>query len=116
MKVVRRFQNQDIHIFLGEVYISDQKLIRLVHVRDLLVPVGKRIFHIGFYVRKPYNGKKAKEPESDLKSSRFSLFRRKKQEKKQENSENFQLISRKTYGFVWKWTGVYFLVFAGTRR
>ncbi len=88
MKVVRRFQNQDIHIFWGEVYISDQKLLRLVHVRDLLVPGSENVYSILVSMSGTLmDRKKMKELESAPKPSRFSLFRRKKQEKKQEESE-----------------------------
>ena len=117
MKVVRRFQNQDIHIFWGEVYISDQKLLRLVHVRDLLVPGSENVYSILVSMSGTLmDRKKMKELESAPKPSRFSLFRRKKQEKKQEEFGSFQLIFHKTYCFIWKWIGVYFLLFAGTRR
>ena len=117
MKVVRRFQNQDIHIFWGEVYISDQKLLPPCSCPGSFGSgFGKRIFHIGFYVRTLMDRKKMKELESAPKPSRFSLFRRKKQEKKTRKVGSFQLIFHKTYCFIWKWIGVYFLLFAGTRR
>ena len=59
MKVVRRFQNQDIHIFWGEVYISDQKLLRLVHVRIFWFRVRKTYIPYWFLCQEPlWTGKK----------------------------------------------------------
>ncbi|MCI9575713.1 MAG: hypothetical protein HFJ84_03370 [Clostridiales bacterium] len=88
LKVIRQFQNQDIHIFWGEVYISDQKLLRLIRVRDLLVPGSENIYSTLVSMSGTFTERKsAKEPAQEAKPSRFSLFRRKKQEQPQTPSQ-----------------------------
>ncbi len=82
MEIVRRFEGQDIHVFRGEVYISDKNLLRLIHIRDALVPGSEQVYSTmvsipGSFSRTPGAVATLEEEE---KHPRFSLFRKKKQE------------------------------------
>lgn len=52
MEIVRQYCGKDIHRFSGKVYLSDKKLMRIVSVRDELLP-GAELFYCD---KKPFTG------------------------------------------------------------
>lgn len=79
LKIVRRFDGQDIHLFIGEVYISDMQLLRLMHVRDLLLPGSEKIYSTQVDIPSTFVLAEVQEYLANH-HGWFSLFRRNKQE------------------------------------
>lgn len=79
LKMVRRCDGQDIHVFIGEVYISDKKMIRLMHVRDLLLPGSEKVYSTKVDIPATFVLTEVQEY-LETHHSWFSRFHRRKQE------------------------------------
>lgn len=79
LKMVRRCDGQDIHVFIGEVYISDKKLLRLMHVRDLLLPGSEKVYSTKVDIPATFVLTEVEEY-METHQSWFSRFHRRKQE------------------------------------
>ena len=78
LKIIRTFDDREIHLFCGEVYISDKNLLRIVNVFDFLLPGSEDIYRTPTAIAAQFID--LTEPASPLveEPRKFSLFHRKK--------------------------------------
>lgn len=83
LQVARIFEGKEIHLFTGEVFISDKNLIRLVSITDRLLPGSEYVYFSETKIPAVLTlVQRRREPQPPKK--RFSFRRKKKQEPVQE--------------------------------
>lgn len=91
LKLIRRAEGQDIHIFIGEVYISDSKLLRLMHVRDLLLPGSEKIYSTKVDIPGHFVLSEVQEY-LEAHPPRFSIFHRRKPQEEPTPAPEYPMV------------------------
>lgn len=96
LTIVRVCNNREIHIFEGEVYISDMNLLRLVAIKDTVVPNTEDIYVAPITLPAVFKGKGQAKQE---KPKKFFLFRNNETPKPQNFNAIVNAISTTQMGF-----------------